>query len=90
MADLAQESQLVKALEEEAERSMVLMGEIEASRNLILEVVATLVNHGRIGNTWRRLFREKTLGDLEKIIQGYYLTKEMSDGEAEDGSTEAG
>jgi len=78
---MAQESGLVKALEEEVGRSQILVDEIEASRNLILDILRSLVAHPRIGQGWRALFDKQVLGDVEKIKMGSYLTKEMYDGE---------
>ena len=81
---MAQESGLVKALEEEVWRSQILVDEIEASRNLVLDILRSLVVHPKIGQGWRVLFDEQILGDVEKIKAGSYLTKEMNDGEDED------
>jgi len=84
---MAEESGLVKALEEEVVRSQILVNEIESSRNLILEMLRCLVARPRVGQGWRVLFDKQVLGDIEKIKRGSYLTKEMADGEDEDGST---
>jgi len=84
---MAEESGLVKALEEEVVRSQVLVNEIESSRNLILEMLRCLVAHPRVGQGWRVLFDKQVLGDIEKIKRGSYLTKEVCDGEDEDGGT---
>ena len=87
---MEEESRLVEALVEETRRSMVLFEEIEKTRNLILDVVRTFVNHPRVGYAWRTLFDEQILGDIEKIRMGNYLTEEMNDGEEDGSGTESG
>lgn len=87
---MEEESRLVEALVEETQHSMIVFDELEATRWLMLDIVSVLVNHGKIGETWKRLFSEQILGDIDKVMSGSYLTKEMSDGEEENGSTETG
>jgi len=77
-------SQLVDALEDETAHSMTLFGELEMTRVLILDIVAALVQHGKIGHTWRRLFSNEVLGDIETVVRGDYLTEEMQHGEEKD------
>jgi len=87
---MEEESRLVEALVEETQRSMVLFGEIEKTRNLLMDTVRVLANHERIGYAWRVLFDEQILGDIEKIRMGEYLTKEMYDDEEDGSGTESG